>query len=179
VVAARQIRSQLDLPCSFFVGDCRWLPFPDSTFTDVFSYSVVQHFSKSNAQVSIAEFQRVLNANGICLVQMPNVFGIRSFYHLARRRFSEGSKFDVRYYTPNELRNIFEAVFGNAALSVDGFFGLGIQVDDLRFMPWKNRVIINASEVLRSLANKLPMLVKLADSLYVTSVKERAPANTH
>jgi len=172
VVAARQIRQQLNLPCTFFVGDCRWLPFAEGTFSNAFSYSVIQHFSKPNARVTIAEFRRVLRMGGECMVQMPNALGIRSLYHLFRRRFRAGKNFDVRYYTPWELRAMFRGVFGNAKLSVDGFFGLGIQADDLRFMPLRNRLIIHASEALRATTAILPPLKNVADSLYVNCTRE-------
>ena len=171
VVAARQIRQQLNLPCSFFVGDCRWLPFKPETFSDVYSYSVIQHFSKTNASTAVNEFRRILRPAGLCMVQMPNRRGIRSLYHLCKRRFREGDNFDVRYYTPAELRAMFQKSFGNSDLTVDGFFGLGIQADDLRFMPLRNRLIIKASEALRAATNWVPPLLNLADSLYVHSTR--------
>lgn len=172
VVAARQIRQQLNLPCTFFVGDCRWLPFAEGTFSNVFSYSVVQHFSKPNARVTIDEFRRLLRMDGECMVQMPNALGIRSLYHLLRRRFHAGKNFDVRYYTPWELRAMFREIFGNSKLTVDGFFGLGIQADDLRFMPLWNRLIIHASEALRAATAILPPLKNVADSLYVNCTRK-------
>jgi SAM-dependent methyltransferase len=172
IAAARSIRTQLGLTCSFFVGDCRWLPFRSSFFTDVFSYSVVQHFSKEDARTAVTEFHRLLCDHGQCMIQMPNCFGVRSAYHLAKRRFRSGKSFDVRYYTPGELGRLFDSVFGNANLSVDGFFGLGIQADDMRFMPLLYRVIICASELLRFTSKVLPPLKYLADSLYVSSVRE-------
>ena len=171
VVAARQIRRQLNLQCAFFVGDCRWLPFKDETFADVFSYSVIQHFSKANAGTAVTEFSRILRPAGRCMVQMPNRRGIRSLYHLFKRRFREGDNFDVRYYAPSELRELFRSSFGNSELTVDGSFGLGIQPDDLRFMPIRNRLIIQASEALRAATNWVPPLLNLADSLYVHSTR--------
>jgi SAM-dependent methyltransferase len=173
VVAARRIRQQLQLPCTFFVGDCRWLPFPAGAFSDVFSYSVIQHFSKADARLAVGEFCRILRPAGRCMVQMPNCFGLRSGYHLLRRRFHPGKNFDVRYYTPHELRTTFRNIFGNANLSVDGFLGLGIQADDLRMMPLRNRVIIRTSEALRKAASWCPPLKNLADSLYVSCVREK------
>ena len=171
VIAARQIRRQLGLPCSFFVADCRFLPFKPDTFSDVFSYSVVQHFSKQNAAVAVREFARVTQPQGKCLLQMPNMFGIRSFYHYARRSFVEGEKFDVRYYRPGELKMLMAAAFSQVRLSVDGYFGLGIQPDDKRFMPFKNRMVINCSEFLRGLQKLVPPMLNLADSLYLHGVK--------
>ncbi|MFZ9091774.1 MAG: class I SAM-dependent methyltransferase [Planctomycetaceae bacterium] len=73
VITARQIRRRLQLPCSFLVGDCRYLPSRDDTFRDVFSCSVVQHFSRTNTQRACVDFFRVLRPDGNCLLQMPNI----------------------------------------------------------------------------------------------------------
>lgn len=167
VLAARQIRRQLKLPCSFMVADCRFLPFRAGTFSDVFSYSVVQHFSKVNAGLAVKEFSRVLQSGGECLLQMPNVLGVRSFYHFARRGFHPGRNFDVRYYTPWELRRLMATAFEAVEMSLDAFLGLGIQPDDRRFMPFLNRIVIDVSEVLRGMQRLLPPLLNLADSLYL------------
>lgn len=95
--------------------------------SDVFSFSVIQHFSKPNAAAAIREFRRVLQQQGRCLVQMPNRYGIRSVYHQAKRRFDPGKIFDVRYYGPLELQWLFRSIFGNAELSVDGFLDWGFR----------------------------------------------------
>lgn len=167
VLAARQIRRQLQLPCSFLVADCRFLPFRAGTFSNVFSYSVVQHFSKENAGLAVKEFARALRPGGDCLLQMPNVLGVRSFYHFARRRFQRGKNFDVRYYTPWELRKLMATAFGTVKLSLDAFLGLGIQPDDRQYMPLLNRLIIDVSELLRGAQRMVPPLLYLADSLYL------------
>jgi SAM-dependent methyltransferase len=172
VIAARQIRRQLNLPCSFVVADCRYLPFKTGTFSDVFSYSVVQHFSKSNSSLASAEFARVLKPRGKCLLQMPNKYGIRNFYHLAKRGFREGDKFDVRYYSPNELIHLFKPHFSKVQLTIDGFFGLGIQPDDRHLMPVFNRIVIDTSETLRKLQRFITPLLNVADSLYLHGVKQ-------
>lgn len=174
VMAAKDIRQQLGLPCCFFVGDARFIPFTAGFFDTVFSYSVIQHFSKRNARITIGEIARVLVPGGESMVQMPNCYGIRSFYHLLKRGFHPGQDFDVRYYTPKELKNTFECHFGNAELSVDGFFGLGIQADDINFMAPHHRIIVKTSEVLRNLAARIPPLTYLADSLYVKCLKNIA-----
>jgi SAM-dependent methyltransferase len=167
VIAARQIRRQLNLPCSFFVGDVRFLPFREGTFTNVFSYSVVQHFSKENARLAFGEFSRILQNRGECFVQMPNALGIRCLYHLARRRFHEGRNFDVRYYTLPELKRLLSGLFQVVELSLDAYLGLGIQPDDRKYMSWRNRLVIDVSEKLRVLQHLIPPLLYFADSIYV------------
>ena len=94
--AARRVAQQLGVQISYLVADGRYLPFRDSIFDQVFSYSVLQHLSKENVGLVLAETDRVLRQGGHCLVQLPNVFGIRCLYHQARRGFRETSGFEVR-----------------------------------------------------------------------------------
>lgn len=173
VMTARDIAKQLGLQIQFVVGDARYLPFANNSFDVCFSYSVIQHFSKENARAALREVGRVLEASGKSLIQMPNRFGIRSLYHLSRRGFAEGEHFDVRYWTPGELREAFVEAIGRSTLSVDGFFGLGIQPADVHLMPRKYRAVVHASEFLRSLSSTLTPLLNVADSLYISSFKER------
>ena len=103
------------------------------------------------------------------MIQMPNKFGVPSLYHLAKRGFSEGKEFDVRYYSVPELGRLFETVFGNAELSVDGYFGLGIQPADIAMLPRRYRAVVHASEALRKTSQRVSPLKYFADSIYVAS----------
>ena len=109
------------------VADGRSLPFPNESFDTVFSYSVLQHFSKENVHRTLREIRRVLRVSGEAVIQMPNKFGIRSIYHQLRRiGQTERGIFHVRYWSPSELLATFERIVGPAKLSIDGFFGLGV-----------------------------------------------------
>jgi len=172
--AARHVARSAGADARFVCGDARAMPFKSGVFERAFSYSVIQHFSKQEARAILSEMARTLTPGGQTLVQMPNRQGIRSFYHLARRRFAEGTAFDVRYYSPHELLEYFGFEIGPSELSIDGFFGLGIQPDDIAIMPRLRKIVIRGSEALRRLARRQPWLADYADSLYVTSQKPRA-----
>jgi ubiquinone/menaquinone biosynthesis C-methylase UbiE len=60
----------LGLDAEFIVGDARYLPFPSKSFDRVFSYSVLQHFSYTDASASVVEIGRVLKSGGESLIQM-------------------------------------------------------------------------------------------------------------
>ena len=173
VLAARRIARQLGVEPQFVVGDARFLPFADEAFDVTFSFGVLQHFSKENAKRSLDEMARVLKDGGLTSVQMPNKFGIRSFYNQVRRGFSEGEGTDVRWWSPAELMKTFTEKFGKTKMTVDCYFGLGVQKNDADLLPLPFKIIVHSSEALRGLSNKLPFMMKVADSVYLDSVNQK------
>ncbi len=171
VLAAKRMCNKLGLTPAFVVGDARFLPFAASSFDRVFSYSVLQHFSKENARQAIGEAARVLRPGGESMIQMANMLGVRSMQHQVMRGFREPRDFDVRYWTPAELRRCFQEIVGDSRISVDGYFGLGIQRSDLPLMPARYRAVIRASDILRKISEKVPAISWAADSLYIHSRK--------
>lgn len=174
LLAAQMVCADCGVEADFVVADARQLPFRDQSFATVFSYSVLQHFDRAEARRSLAEAGRVLARPGTCLVQMANRHGVRSLWHLARRGFKEGKNFDVRYWTPAEIREAFAAQIGPPRLTVDGYFGLGIQPADLPLLPPFARLVVRTSEVLRRLSLTWPSLGAVADSLYAQVDREPA-----
>jgi SAM-dependent methyltransferase/uncharacterized protein YbaR (Trm112 family) len=174
ILAARRISQRLGVSARFVVADARFLPFAPGRFDVVFSYSVLQHLSIKDATAALREIGRVLREGAFSLIQMPNALGIRSLWHLLRRRFRTPRGFEVRYWTPTQLSKTFSAEIGPTRLSVDAYFGLGIQKTDAHLLPMKYRWIVHSSEVLRSLSKTMRPLVYVADSLYAESVKRAA-----
>ena len=156
----------------YVVADARRLPFPDESFDVVFSYGVLQHFSKPDVSTSAREIARVVAPDGYSWVQMPNAFGARNLYQLARRRFREGDAFEVRYWTPEQLRRTFEQI-GPTELTTDGFLTLNPQASDLDLLPGHLRALVRGSELLRKASEKVPALTTVADSVNVRSVPRR------
>jgi ubiquinone/menaquinone biosynthesis C-methylase UbiE/uncharacterized protein YbaR (Trm112 family) len=172
VLAARRISKQLGVTTNFVVGDARYLPFATSCFDVGFSYSVLQHFSKPNAKISLDEIGRTVKKGEKVFVQMPNKYGLRSFYQNARRGFTEGEGFDVRYWSPSELLETFKKKFGETKMSVDCYFGLNIQKNDVDMLPTKFKMVVHSSEFLRRMSRKISWLVNVADSVYLESVNQ-------
>lgn len=169
VLAAQRVARQLGVPCNFVVADARYLPFAPRSLDVTFSYSVLQHFSKPDVRQALGSIAEALKPGGTCFIQMPNGYGVRSLYHQARRRFRAPENFDVRYWTPDELASTFAQAIGPASLSIDGFFGLGIQPSDVNMLPPRFQAVVHASEALRRAAERAPWLQNVADSLYVTA----------
>ncbi|MEO7793282.1 MAG: class I SAM-dependent methyltransferase, partial [Thermoanaerobaculia bacterium] len=176
VMTARRVFDQLQLRGRFVVADCRFLPFPPATFDAGFCYGVLQHIDKDKALLSLAELGRVLKAGAVGLVQMPHLFGIRSLYNFARRGFRAPVRFHhIRYWRLGEMRDAFSRLIGPAELSVDAYFGLGIQASDVDLLPWKYRLVVRASTALRRLSRALPWMRGFADSIYVTARRAAQP----
>lgn len=171
VLAARRVAHQLGLEITFVCADARFLPFADGTVDTAFSYSVLQHFSRADCVTALCEIGRVLKSGGTSKVQMANALGLRSAYHIARRRFRAPSGFEVRYYTPGELRELFDQSIGNSRLAADCFLGLGLQATDREFVSRLARVVIGISEFAKSACGALPLLNLMADSVYVESMR--------
>jgi SAM-dependent methyltransferase len=171
VLAAKRLAKRLGLPFQGVVADARFLPFRTDSFDVAFSYSVLQHFSKSDARTAFESIRRVLRADGTFLVQMASAFGIRSLQHQLRRGFREPKDFDVRYWTPMELLHTSREILGLTQLEVDCYFGLGLQPADLRLMNGIGKLAIYSSEGLRSASKLFRPLVYLADSLYLRSAR--------
>ncbi len=155
----------------FVLADARYLPFDDKSFGCTFSYSVIQHFSKDNAALILKEISRVMKPRGNSLIQMPNKSGLRALLTLGAQRHAEGSEFDVRRYSIDDLLSLFERQIGRSDWSVDCFLGLNVHARDLRFVPADKKLIIYVAEILLGASRVLPVLAHLADSVFIKSEK--------
>ncbi len=166
-LAARRVSIQLSLQAEFVVADARFLPFAADSFDAAFSCLVLQCFSKPNVHLTLDEIRRAIKKDGTIFLQMPNKYGARALYQQWRRGFTEGEKFEVRYWTPQELRQTFEEKFGATVMTSDCFFGLGIQASDLDLLPFKYKLVVLASEFCRKLSQVFKPLILVSDSLYL------------
>jgi hypothetical protein len=107
---------------------------------------------------------------------MASAIGVRSFQHLLRRGFREPQGFEVRYWTPWELREAFRRAFGNAEIEADCYFGLGLQPSDAGIYSPLGRAAVKVSELLRKMSKSIRPLVYVADSLYLTARNARQNA---
>lgn len=176
VLAAKRLAGSLGLPFDGVVADARYLPLRKDAVDAVFSYSVLQHFSKACARRALDEIARVARPGGTVKIQMASAIGVRSFQHLLRRGFREPQGFEVRYWTPWELRKAFRRAFGNAEIEVDCYFGLGLQPSDAAIYSPLGRAAVKVSELLRGTSESIRPLVYVADSLYLTARNARPGA---
>lgn len=166
-LAGQEIARQIGVPVSFVVGDARYLPFKSNSLDVAFSYSVIQHFSRSDAQQAIHEAARVLSSDGIILIQMANRRGIRQLFNRLKQRVTaDNNPFRVRYWTIRQLKAEFEQI-GATSVSADGYLSLNAQVTDIELLPKRYAVVIRLSEALKKVAARWPALTEVADSVWV------------
>lgn len=148
-------------------GDGRRLPLLDDSVDAAFSYSVLQHLPKVEAEGAFAEMLRVVKPGGTVLVQMPNVRGFRQ-RALVRRGMVADTAFEVRPWTYGELEALARSLAPNSwSLKADGYFTLNGQWSERRAMPIRSRVVVAASEALRRASTVTPIAIRWADSVWV------------
>jgi SAM-dependent methyltransferase len=168
VRAAYRVSRQLGVAPQFLTGDGRSLPFPDGSFDVVYSYSVLQHFSKEDARATIAEAARVVRPGGTVLIQMANLLGVRQLYNQLRDTVrGENNMFRVRRWMPGELVATFDQLVGPARLTADGYFSLNAQLADLDLLAPLPRAIVQTSELLKRVSRSVHGLSLVADSVFI------------
>lgn len=172
VLAAGRVSRGLGLKCLFVVGDSRYLPFRSACFETVFSYSVLQHFSREDLERTLAGAGRVIAPGGRSIIQMAAKIGLRNFLSMAGRGFREPGDFEVRYWSLGDLLDTFNRHIGRSRAQAEGFFSLGSQLADVDMLPLRFRAVVYASELFVRLSRILRPLVMVADSVYLESVKD-------
>ena len=155
----------------FVLADARHLPFGAEAFSAAFSYSVIQHFSRANAELALGQIAKVLRRRAPACIQMPNRNGLSAMLRKTRARDTEGAEFDVRYYTIDELLKLFRRVIGPATWRTDCFLGLNVHLADWRFVPVSKRPLLLLDAALLAVSRAVPPIARLADSVFITATK--------
>jgi SAM-dependent methyltransferase/uncharacterized protein YbaR (Trm112 family) len=171
ILAAKRAFSGLGLELAFVCGDARFMPFKAHIFQCVFSYSVIQHFSETDAEIAVGELGRVLRRGGFAKIQMAHKGGLRSTYSRTRRDYLNGGPFRVRYWSLTAMRDVFEKKIGPSTLMAEAFGGLGLLAEDQKYVSTKATVLIAVSMLLKKLSVFIRPLVRLSDSVYIVSTK--------
>lgn len=157
-------------PPTFILADARSLPFKDGSFDNVFSYSVIQHFSRRNARTVLTEAGRVLRPGGEALIQMANRAGLKAILTGDMRR-NPDVEFNIRYYGIEELLDLFGEAIGPAHWEVDCFLGLNIHKRDRWLASPSRRWVVDIAETLKGAGKLAPWLNRHADSVFITAQK--------
>jgi len=172
--AAKRVARELGVSADFVCSDISRLPFKPGSVDFVFSYSVLQHLEKPKAKQVLNRIAFILRPGGMCLLQLPNAFGLVSICRQLRRCFREppASSFAMRYWTPRAITRAFrEAGFGRVDLSAEGFLVQNTQREDLDLLSKLGAAAVLSSCALRTAANSIPPLARIADSLWIKAWK--------
>ena len=77
----------------------------------------------------------------------------------------------MRYWPLVQIKNKFNGNIGPSTVTPEAFGGLGLLADDWWFASGKAKVLIVVSIILKKTARIIKPLIRLADSVYVVSVK--------
>ena len=171
IMAAQRAFSDKQLDIAWVCGDAQFLPFKSDLFRCAFSYSVIQHFSESDAELAIAELGRVLRRGGCVKVQMAHRGGLKSRYARSRRNYVSGGVFRVRYWSLASMRDVFESKVGPTSWEAEAFGGLGLLAEDRNYVSTPGKALISISTFLKKLSTFFRPLAHLADSVYIVSTK--------
>ena len=170
LAAAGRVSRQLAVPADFICSDAEHLPFQPRTVDWVFSYSVLQHLDKAKVLCIFAEIARVLKPGGVCLIQLPNVLGPLSILRQLKRGFREAQAgtFEMRYWSRRSiLEALREAGLRDVVIRADGFFSQNPQLADLDLLSPAGKLVVLTSYAGRKTAGALPILTRIADSLWI------------
>jgi 2-polyprenyl-3-methyl-5-hydroxy-6-metoxy-1,4-benzoquinol methylase len=177
LAAAGRVSRQLGVQADYVCGDVEHLPFQARSIDILFSYSVLQHVDRAKVLQFFQEASRVLKPQGLCIVQLPNVFGLYNILLEAKRGFRDAKPgtFEMRYWSKTGIRDAVEgAGLRDLEIRADGFFTQNPQFSDLDLLSPAGRIVVLASHAGRKAASVLPVLTRLADSLWV---KVQAPSD--
>jgi hypothetical protein len=91
-------------------------------------------------------------------------------YEQARRGFRAARRFEVRYWTPSALRDLFQREVGAPHLSADAFFAPNGEVAVLPAARHPGATA-RLSAFFRQASERLPPLKYVADSVIVSALK--------
>lgn len=177
LAAAARVSRQLGARADFICCDAEHLPFQSGSIDFVFSYSVLQHLDKSKVRRIFQDISRVLRPGGVCLIQLPNAFGLLSIAQQLKRGFREARSgtYEMRYWTYASIRHALEqAGVSRIKIYADGFFSQDPQLTDLDLLSPAGRLLVRTSSAGRRAASALPILARVADSLWVEA--QNAPS---
>ena len=158
------------------VADLKEIPFKENLFDLVWSFSVIQHTHKDRVLNCLAHIQRILAPGGFTKLEFPNKNGFRNKRGPVKQFAAKADDYNswvVRYYTPDDYKNIFNGIFGNFKYTNHSFLGIGVLKEDLKYVSAKNKLLCGISLAGSLLTKVITPLKKLADSIYIEATKQQ------
>lgn len=157
------------------VADAGKPPFAPESFDVIWSFSVLQHLHRKRAKACLERCAEILKKGGLLAIELPTKFGIRNRF-IRQSQEKEENNWDswvVRYYTRAEVDEVVGRKFTQPEIEPHAFGGIGYLPVDLKFVPWKFKLAVLASETLRQICCILPIFTRWADSWYIYARKTK------
>ena len=172
---ARYVMNDSSVNGYTIVGDLENIPFKDSIFELIWSFSVIQHTHKKRLTNCLSGINKSLTSTGIAKLEFPNKNGIRNRFSptVARNLLNSDdyNSWNVRYYTPSEYREIFEKYLDNFNYENHSVIGIGVLKEDIKYVSIKNKIPTLISLSLSQIARIITPIKQISDSIYITSQK--------
>jgi len=157
------------------VADLEEIPFRDGVFDLVWSFSVIQHTHRIRLENCLIHIDRILKNNGNTVLEFPNKNGVRN--RIVNKKFFDNLKdhyesWDVRYYTLNEYREIFEKHLTNFKSHVHSFIGIGILPEDKHYVSLKYLPFVLLSNWATWFVTAFGFFKDKSDSFYLKASKK-------
>ncbi len=151
------------------VADAGKPPFAPESFDVIWSFSVLQHLHRKRARACLARCAELLKRGGLLAIELPTKYGIRNRFirHSQEKEEDSWDSWVVRYYTRTEVKEVVGAKFQETEIKAHAFGGIGYLPIDLKYVSWKFRLVVLASETFRKMCVVCPFLTNWADSWYV------------
>jgi len=171
ILAARRVSKQQNVSAAFIVAEAGFLPFRENAFDTVFSYNVFQYFEKEYIRNALHGIVRVLKKDGgCCMIQLPNIMGIRNLYHqICRHGGNKNYPHNEIYWKVSEMKKVFEDIVGPTQISADGYLTLNFDPSCEPYLPAWDRWVLKFSSMLLRLSIKVRWMTNFADGVFVRS----------
>lgn len=157
------------------VGDLENLPFQSCIFDLIWSFSVIQHTHIDRLTNCLKAIDNMLTSSGYTYLEFPNKNGLRNRFGPAKHQDAykdDYNSWDVRYYSPQEYKLIFEKYLSSFSYTNHSFLGIGVLKEDLKYVSLKNKLLCSLSLLLSSMTHVVPGMKSLSDSLYIKAFKK-------
>jgi ubiquinone/menaquinone biosynthesis C-methylase UbiE/uncharacterized protein YbaR (Trm112 family) len=174
-MTARRVLKDLHKQGYAVVADLDDMPFQDSIFDLVWSFSVIQHTHYQRFMHCIEHINRILNNEGLTCLEFPNKDGIRNRFGPVKKSEPIKDNFNswaVRYYTPSEYEAAFNKYLTQFSYENHSFLGIGVLKEDLKYVSFKNKILCALSLALSETTQIFPKLKDYSDSLYIRAAKK-------